>query len=44
MDMELIKPTAMSNFCAILCSPPHLLMSFTDRHILMLTIVTYIQL
>jgi len=33
MDMEHIKPSTMSTFCAILYSPPHLLMSFIDRHI-----------
>jgi len=44
MDMEHIKPNSMSTFRAILYSPPHLLMSFIDRHILMLTIATYIQL
>jgi len=31
----------MSNFCAILYSPPHLLMLVIDRHILMLTTATY---
>jgi len=44
MDMEHIKPSTMSTFHAILYSPPHLLILFTDRHILMLTIVTYIQM
>jgi len=44
MDMEQIKPSTMSTFGTILYSPPHLLMSFIDRHILMLTIATYIQL
>jgi len=42
--MEHIKPSTMSIFHAILYSPPHLLMLFIDRHILMLTIATYIQL
>ena len=42
--MEHIKPSTVSNFCALLYLPPHLLMSFTDRHILMLTIATYIPL
>jgi len=40
--MEHIKPSTVSNFCALLYLPPHLLMSFIDRHILMLTIATYI--
>jgi len=44
MGMEHIKPCTMSTFCAILYSQPHLLISFIDRHILMLTIATYIQL
>ena len=44
MDMEHIKPSTMSAFHAILYSPPQLLMSFIDTHILMLTIATYIQL
>jgi len=44
MDMEYIKPSNVSTFRAILYSPPHLLMSFSDRHILMLTIATYIEL
>jgi len=44
MDMEHIKPSIMSTFRAILYSPPHLVMSFIDRHILMLTIAKYIQL
>ena len=43
MEMEYIKPSTMSTFHAILYLPPHLLMSFNDRHILMLTIATYIQ-
>jgi len=34
MDMEHIKPSTMSTFRASLYSPPHLLMSFIDRHIL----------
>jgi len=33
--MEHIKPSTMSTFRAILYSPPHLLMPFIDRHILM---------
>jgi hypothetical protein len=33
-----------STFHATLYSPIHLYMSFIDRHILMLTIATYIQL
>jgi len=41
MDMEYIKPSTMSTFHAILYSPPHLIMLFTDMHILMLTIATY---
>ena len=44
MDTEHIKPSTMSTFHVILYSPPHLLMSFIDRHILMLTIATYIEL
>ena len=44
MEMEHIKPSTMSTFHDILYLPPHLLMSFIDRHILMLTIATYIQL
>jgi hypothetical protein len=44
MDMEHIKPSIMSAFHVILYSPPHLLMSFIDKHIWMLTIATYIQL
>jgi len=44
MGMEYIKPNTMSTFCAILYSTSHLLMSFIDRHILVLTIATYIQL
>ena len=43
MDMEYIKPSTMATFWAILYSPPHFHMSFTDRHILMLTVATYIQ-
>jgi len=43
MKMEHIKPSTMSTFHVILYSPPHLLMSFIDRHILMLTIATYIS-
>jgi len=43
MDKEHIKPSKMSTFHAILYSPPHLLMSFSDRHILMQTIATYIR-
>jgi len=42
--MERIKPSIMSTFHAVLYSPPHLLMSFIDRHILMLTVATYIKL
>jgi len=42
MDMEHIKPSAMSTFHAILYSPPQL--SFIDRHILLRTIAAYIQL
>jgi len=41
--MEQIKPSTMSAFRTILYSPPHLLVSLIDRHILMLTIATYIQ-
>ena len=41
MGMECIKPTNMSTLHAILYSPPHLLMSFIDRHILMLLQLTY---
>ena len=37
MDMEHIKPSTMSTFRAILYLPPHLLMPFIDRHILMHT-------
>jgi len=37
MDMEHIKPSTMSTFRATLYSTPHLLMSFIDKHILMLT-------
>jgi len=33
-----------STFLAVLYSPPHLLMLFIDKHILMLTVATYIQL
>ena len=44
MHMEQIKSSTMSTFRTILYSRPHLLMSFIDRHILMLTIATYIQL
>jgi len=44
VDMEHIKSSIMSNFHAILYSPPHLLILFIDRHILMLTIATYRQL
>ena len=44
MDMEHIKPSTVSTFCAILYSPTHLLLSFIDRHILMVTIATYTQL
>jgi len=44
MEMEHIKSSIMSNFRAILYSPPQLLMLVTDRHILMLTTATYIQL
>ena len=44
MDMEHIKPSNVSTFRGILYSPPHLLMSFIDRHILMVTIATYTQL
>jgi len=44
MDMDHIKPATMSTFRAILYSSTHLLMSFIDRHILMLTIATYIKL
>jgi len=32
MEMEHIRPSIMSNFCAILYSPPHLLMLVIDRH------------
>ena len=41
--MEHIKPRTTSTFHVILYLPPHLLMTFIDRHILMLTIATYIQ-
>ena len=41
MGREHIKPSSMLNFRAILYSPTHLFMSFNDRHILMLNIVTY---
>ena len=41
MDMELIKPSIMSTFRAILYSSPHILMLFIDRHILLLTIATH---
>jgi len=44
MEMEHIKPSTMSTFHAMLHLPPHLLTSFIDRHILMLTTATYIQL
>jgi len=44
MVMEHINPSTMSTFRAILYSPAHLFMSIIDRHILMLTIATYIQL
>jgi len=44
MDMEHTKPSTMSPFCVLLYSAQHLLMSFIDRHILMLTIATYIYL
>jgi hypothetical protein len=44
MDMDHIKPNTMSTFRAILYSPPHLRMSFSDRYILMQTVATYIQL
>ena len=39
--MEPIKPSTMSTFRTILYPPPHLLMSFIDRYILLLTIETY---
>jgi len=42
MDMEHIKPSTTSTFRVILYSAPQLFMSFIDRHILMLTIATYI--
>jgi len=41
MDIEYIKPTAMSNFCPILFSPPNLSMLFIDRHISMLSIAAH---
>jgi len=44
MVMEHTNPSTMSTYRAILYSPAHLLMSFIDRHILMLTIAAYIQL
>jgi len=44
MAMEQIMSSTVSTFRTILYWPPHLLMSFIDRHILMLTIATYIQL
>jgi len=44
MDMEHIKASTMSNFRAVLYSPTHLVMSFIDRHILILTVATHIKL
>jgi len=44
MDMDHTKPSTKSTFHNILYSPPHLLMLFIDRHILMQTTATYIQL
>jgi len=41
MNMEYITPSTKSTFRATLYSPPHLLISFIDRHILMLTIASY---
>jgi len=32
MDMEHVKPSTMSTFCAILHSPLHLPITFIDRH------------